>query len=250
MDWYPLDEDMIRDHVEPYPIELWNWGIENRAGHLKSLPRDIVRVNLLPEASASVTEKGIYFEGLYYTCDLAKADGWFVKARQGRRWKVRVAHDPRNMSVIYLRLDHGRRVEPCEILERSRAFRDRDLYECRDYWNVHAAGSQASATRKHRSRSEFNALANRVMRDAKERSVQALRANGREKPDLNIREHRADEKDLQRKNQEWTPAGRGKMQVAFPPDRRHKDGYLPPSQPVDKLRKLRRKFWKEERSND
>jgi hypothetical protein len=37
MDWYPLEEDMIADHLVPYPINLWRWGIEHRTGQ----PRQI-----------------------------------------------------------------------------------------------------------------------------------------------------------------------------------------------------------------
>ncbi len=48
LDSYPLTEDMMADGVEPYPLDLWQWGITHRSGHLRSVPHDILRLNLLP----------------------------------------------------------------------------------------------------------------------------------------------------------------------------------------------------------
>jgi len=62
---YPLEADMIADRVEPYPINLWNWGLKHRSGCLRKQDIETVRLNLLPEAEASVTQNGIYFSNLH-----------------------------------------------------------------------------------------------------------------------------------------------------------------------------------------
>ena len=41
---------------------------------------DKIRWNLLAEKKASVTRRGIVFEGMRYSCKLAMEEQWFVKA--------------------------------------------------------------------------------------------------------------------------------------------------------------------------
>lgn len=35
---YSMDEFMIADHVERYPVDLWEWGVANRSGSLRVMP--------------------------------------------------------------------------------------------------------------------------------------------------------------------------------------------------------------------
>jgi putative transposase len=37
MEWYPLDADMTADHIAPYPLDLWHWGIQHRTGQLRQI---------------------------------------------------------------------------------------------------------------------------------------------------------------------------------------------------------------------
>jgi putative transposase len=79
---------------------------------------------------ASVTERGIYFKGVSYTCALAEQEHWYVRARQQGRWSVPIVYDPRKLDTIYLSLDDGRRPEPCELVERERrSYQGRDWFE-------------------------------------------------------------------------------------------------------------------------
>lgn len=99
---YRKDEFQIKDAVDLYPQDLWNWGIKNRSGYLRTIPREIVRLNLLPRKMVSVTTQGIHFEKeIYYTCDIARQEGWFERARNRGSWKIEVAYDPRNLDNIY-----------------------------------------------------------------------------------------------------------------------------------------------------
>jgi putative transposase len=61
-----LSQDMIEDGIEPYPRDLWAWGIQNHSGALRTLPTDDLRRVLLPHAKATVTSEGIYFRGMLY----------------------------------------------------------------------------------------------------------------------------------------------------------------------------------------
>ena len=91
---------MISDGVQPFPNQLWNWGIHNRSGGLNERPPENVRIKLLPQAKASVTGQGIYFNGFHYECDLAWQEQWFAQARIAGRWPVPIAYDPRTTNKI------------------------------------------------------------------------------------------------------------------------------------------------------
>jgi hypothetical protein len=62
---YERTADMIADEVKPIPIEMWKWGIANYSGALRSFPEETVKLCLMPSDTASVTKKGICFNGLY-----------------------------------------------------------------------------------------------------------------------------------------------------------------------------------------
>ncbi|EFI66354.1 HMG-I and HMG-Y, DNA-binding domain-containing protein, partial [Lysinibacillus fusiformis ZC1] len=68
---YVRDKDVVADEVLPIPLELWNWGIQNRTGKLRVFPEDLVKIQLLPRGTATVNHKGIQFKGISYSCDKA-----------------------------------------------------------------------------------------------------------------------------------------------------------------------------------
>ncbi len=50
---------MISDGIVPIPIKLWNWGIKNRKGRLRTIDRNILRLNVLPRGKATISRAGI-----------------------------------------------------------------------------------------------------------------------------------------------------------------------------------------------
>ncbi|GLB62090.1 Mu transposase C-terminal domain-containing protein [Cytobacillus sp. NCCP-133] len=127
---YPRDEDMVRDEVQPIPLELWNWGIQNRSGKLRYFPEDLVKLHLMPHSQASVTHQGIKFNSkMFYSCEKALKESWFPTARQKGSWKINLAYDPRNMSQIYLLNSDGRSFEICYLLEHQNRYKEKSLEE-------------------------------------------------------------------------------------------------------------------------
>jgi len=63
---YRPQKFMLSDQIEPIPNELWNWGVVNRAGHLRALTSDQVRLNLLPRSEATVRERPAVREAFLY----------------------------------------------------------------------------------------------------------------------------------------------------------------------------------------
>jgi hypothetical protein len=203
---------------------------------------------LLPEVEASVTQKGIYFANLYYTCDLAQQEQWFVRAGEKGNWKIRVAHDPRTRSRIYIRLDGGKRMETCYLLEADRTFRERDWYEAADEFELRKQRKETTQTRKQRSRSEFHASTNHVIELAK-KLTNETRANMSDRTRvMGIRENRKLEREAECQANAWELGGEAPAistgdeqlkQVVGDSSARSKVAYVPPPQPTDKLRKMR-----------
>ncbi|MBC9784295.1 DDE-type integrase/transposase/recombinase [Heliobacterium chlorum] len=126
---YDRDEMMIGDDVFPNALELWNWGITNRTGKLRSFPEELVKLNLMPTTVATVTHRGIRFEKMHYSCQRAVKECWFERARAKGTWKAQISYDPRNMNYIYLREENGREFEKCHLLDSQERYKDKTFDE-------------------------------------------------------------------------------------------------------------------------
>lgn len=179
MDWYDLDEYLIRDEVPPYPVDLFKWGIVNRQGLLRTRDPELIRVSLLPSETATITEKGIRFRGLFYTCDQARREDWYLKARNTGRWKSRVAYDPRCANVIWLRPEEGGASIRCELAPDS-TFRDCDWGEAERRQESQKIAAQQATTRRLQSEVTLSAEIEQTVKDATEKTRQA-RVTGQSK---------------------------------------------------------------------
>lgn len=117
---YEADEMMVGEDVELMPRNLWNWGIVNRSGSLRVFSKNIVKLNLMPEDNVLVTESGIKYKNMYYSCDEAIKEMWFEKSRNWGSWSEKIAFDPRNMNYIYIKKDGGRSYIKCYMLDKQR----------------------------------------------------------------------------------------------------------------------------------
>jgi hypothetical protein len=106
----PLSEDMVGAmlHHCPTPNALWDYG--ERHGTLRVFNLEEARLHVLPFVKASVTERGIQFEGLRYqvpTFDAGQPGGidanhWLAEARK-KRWPVDLLVDPATVNHVWLR---------------------------------------------------------------------------------------------------------------------------------------------------
>ena len=124
---YSREEMMVADEIECIPREIWNWGIANRAGKLRSVPEDIVKLNLMPADTASVTAKGIRYKSLYYASPKTLKERWFERARNKGTWKIEICYDPRNMNFIYLKEQNGMSFEKCFLLPHQQRYKDKNF---------------------------------------------------------------------------------------------------------------------------
>jgi hypothetical protein len=117
MDYFERTEAMMRDNVAAIPVNLWNWGIQNCSGALRSFFKEQVRFAVMPADKASVTDKGIRFKGLFYSSDRAVRESWFAKARSSKRWQVSVSYDPQDMAAIYVWNEDDKTYDSCYLLD-------------------------------------------------------------------------------------------------------------------------------------
>jgi Mu transposase-like protein len=204
---YRKDEFMIADHVERYPLELWNWGVKNRGKCFHATTRDHVRLNLLPRRTVSVTGSGIHFEGeLYYTCDRALRENWFGRANLRGNWKMEVAFDPRTTDRIYLITDAGTKIEPCSLTAASQHLKNRDLHDVADYFEMERQAKEAAESRRQQSRATVHDKSDVIIARAIERKEMALLAAGKISKSVlvsGIGENRAEERERERETGKW-----------------------------------------------
>jgi putative transposase len=256
MDWYPKDEYMVSDHVHPYPIDLWHWGVKNRNGHLRKVSEEIIRLNLLPEGQASVTSQGIRFENRYYTCERALEEQWFVRARERGVGKILITHDPRNVSRIYFRSESSAGLETCYLINEGNAFHNRDWYEVADEVELRGQMQEAAQSRKQQSKAEYHARTELIIATAKKKTQEVRVEQSNRARVMGIRDNRQVERETERMNTAWllgnkdstdqsndqsnVPTLTGEVEASpDQPQQNASNGYVPPAQPIDKLRKLR-----------
>jgi hypothetical protein len=260
MKWYRKDEYMIADHVERYPLAIWEWGIRNRSGHLRTMPQDVIRLNLLPRKEVFVTAHGIHFEGeLYYSCDLALKEGWFSRARMLGAWKIEVSYDPRRLDMIYVRLNGGRRLEPCHLTAASKTFLGHDWHEAMDYFALERQAETAALTRTRQSSANLHAQQAQIVGEATEKTQAARAVAGRQSKRAltkGIRKNRLEERQAEQEQNAWLLGvesgvgaaisdGQGEQSLVPLVSSKHADEqeYVPPSRYAERLRELREKEW-------
>ena len=166
---------VLEDEVEPYPRDIWIWGIQNRIGFLREVPIDVLRLHLLPRDHALVTQQGIRFHNLHYTCDRALQEQWFEQVRNGkRRWSLPVVYDPQTSDSIYLYDENGMYTEVCSLIERDKVkFTNCSWFDVDDYFALNEPRKQANMTRVHQQCIDGSMLRDRIIDDAKRREEDA-----------------------------------------------------------------------------
>ena len=126
IDKYPVEKEMVADGLVPTPINLWNWGIQNRKGRLRTVDRNILRLNVLPRGKATISRAGIKFKNLLYGSRQAIEEQWYLKLKNR---SLEIVYDPRHIEKIYIPHDNGIDFETCILLEPSQQYKGDFLEE-------------------------------------------------------------------------------------------------------------------------
>jgi putative transposase len=145
-----------------------------------------------------------------------------------------VAYDPRLTDVIYLRLDNGRQMEPCTLLESQgmRVFQHHDWATTYDFFAQQNERKQAAASRHLQNQAEFNARKQHVVQQAQEQQQTVPDEASKRARVQGIRDNRQAERDRERQAGAWQlvddlPGSRD--------DSADETGYIPPAQYLDEL---------------
>jgi hypothetical protein len=195
---YNQSEMMITEEVDLIPRELWNWGIKNRSGKLRSYSEDIVKLHLLPTANATVTYKGIEFKKMRFSGETALKENWFGEARQ-KSWKIPICYDPRDMSHIYLPSEDGRGYEVATLLDHQKKYQNKTMEEVEYYFAYELLNEQEYD--ESQKEVDLDSDIEHVVQKAKrslENEKEEMSNNQRVK---GIRENRSIEKEARRKEE-------------------------------------------------
>ncbi|MBD1382444.1 Mu transposase C-terminal domain-containing protein [Metabacillus arenae] len=121
---YPMEKEMIADELVPSPINLWNWGVQNRKGRPRTIERKIFRLNVLPKGKATISRAGIKFKNLLYGSDKALEEQWYLKLKNK---SINIVYDPRNIEKIYIPHDDGMDYDICVMLGPSQQYKENFL---------------------------------------------------------------------------------------------------------------------------
>jgi hypothetical protein len=122
--------EMMKAGVELTPLSLWNWGIQNYSGALRTVDEETCRLTLMPEDWCDITREGIKFHKLFYSCDRAVREQWFENARRDGSYKLKVSYDPRDAHAIYVWNEGESRPVKAVLLDWEQKFDGKTSEEC------------------------------------------------------------------------------------------------------------------------
>jgi transposase InsO family protein len=195
---YDRSIDMPAD-LEMTPLSLWNWGIRNRTGRLRTASEDALRISLFPRVKATFSELGLCIFGLYYTSQELIKRGWLHRGKGiSKPESFEVAYDPAVADVVYL-LPTKNSIEYwlCSLTDRSREFRGCSLW---DVWQTQAIQKASIAKSKLVADARKRELEDRIAAKIKNAQAQRLETDvlPKAKRIAAIRKNRQQAKDQER----------------------------------------------------
>jgi hypothetical protein len=198
LEGYERTEAMMADNVEPIPIKLWEWGIARCSGLLRAVTEDAIKLFLLPAGTALVTAKGIRFKGLHYLSERAMADRWFERARAKGSYRVDISYDPRDMGYIYVRNIDGALYEPCFLADWEAKWNGKSFDEVAYQQANEKALRSSHANRELQASVDLSTAIDQIVTEAEQMTRQAAIPASKRVRTANIRDNRAEEKQLLR----------------------------------------------------
>lgn len=202
IDKYPLEKGMITSGLTATPINLWNWGIANKKGHLQTITnRSVFRLNVLPKGNARITRAGLKFNNLFYGSEKAMIEQWYVK---NKNTSIEIVYDPRDMNQIYIPHVDGRNFDSCYLLSTSEQYKGDTLEEIQFYQEMlqEFKAKQVSEQRENAINADV-AIEEIVKLAMKEKKKVEQRHINKSEKLKNIRVNRQAEKTINRENEKF-----------------------------------------------
>lgn len=153
----------------------------------------------MPKDRASITERGIKFKNMYYSCEEAVKEGWYEEARRKGRFYKEISYDPRNIDKIYIRVNKGRDFITCRLLDESSIYKNKSIDEVNYLIKMENILKSQNNNEKLEIKINLNNSIQSIVEEAKlkNKSYQNPYTSITEKIS-NINENRKIEKDLNR----------------------------------------------------
>lgn len=166
-----LSTDMIKDGLEPTPINIWNWGIEQGIGEPNNRSAEEVYLHLLPTAQASVQAGGINYQGMFYTSEYAVAGNWFARARNKGRASVKIWYSPWSTDYIWIQ-GEDKSFQRCTLRASEDRYRGFRLEEVMDMLEIIKNPSPGVHYSKLNSRVKLDDLIETTIKNAKKNRIE------------------------------------------------------------------------------
>lgn len=194
---YPLQKEMLVEGIMPIPTKLWQWGIENKKGTLRTIDRETMRLNVLPKAKANVSRAGIKFKNLLYGSQKALEEQWFINKSVR---SIEIVYDPRNMDYIYIPDEDGRSYETCYLLEASKQYNSILLEELIFAQELQSECIQNEKQAQVQKNVDVNQEIEAIIKQAKKEKtkVKCIQQQSKTQKLKNIKKNRTVEKEVNR----------------------------------------------------
>lgn len=196
---YDRDHD-FPDDLPSIPLQLWNWGIQNRTGKLRAVSEEALRIALLPRTELTISDLGLKAFGIFYLANEVRELGWLNrKGGFSRPQNLQAAYDPYTVNQIYI-FPNGNSLEYWigSLSPRSREFQNCTLWEVKEKQQnqkENQAQYELEATKKRRELEEF------ISDKLKVKKAHSLRNSTKSSQRIaEIRENKAKEKNAERTN--------------------------------------------------
>ncbi|MBS8231497.1 transposase [Marinobacter salarius] len=198
---YDRDPDMPND-MALTPLNIWNWGIENRTGRLKNVSEHALKIALLPRQKVHLSDFGVSCFGAYYTSKELLASGWLHRNGDRRVTGLQAAYDPVVADHIYLFPEKdSSEYWVCSLTDRSRQFRGKSMWELWASQEEQRKATSAAKVAETTSKRDLENLVSNTIKNA-ERSRPAInKQQSKAETVRGIRDNRKQERDAQRAEQ-------------------------------------------------
>lgn len=201
IDKYPMEKAMITDGIVPTPVNLWNWGIQNRKGRLRTVDRDILRLNVLPRGKATISRAGIKFKSLLYGSKRAIEEQWYAKLKNK---SIDIVYDPRHLDKIYIPNDNGMDYASCILLEPSQQYKLDFLEEVVFQQQLRNELEEEERSKQVQLTINTDTMMNQIIKAAEQKKKHALHQPISKKEKLTaIRDNKANEKQANREEEKF-----------------------------------------------
>lgn len=134
-----LSEDIIKEmeidgNLPKIPINIYRYGIENKKGIVRTLPDEVIKINVLPVIEVLVTEKGVAMKKLFYVSEYTLRNSWHSKARTKGNYSIKVSYNPLDLSEIYYVEEDRKTFHVLKLVEHLQKFNNKSEYEIDNYF--------------------------------------------------------------------------------------------------------------------